>query len=125
MTTYATEINFGREISIQEANRRKDQYKLFKQYHGLLDQTEYIDFSLGPLMEWLEKVKDKTDTIRIFLAQMRPDDPNSADRLKLNVVLWPYKEDQPAQDTGLTVPLLNPYNVGNRQPGLPEVTETT
>jgi hypothetical protein len=108
----STSISHGEAIPVPEALVKVLKFGRFKSDHDLENQTMCIGFNAINLLKWLENHLDQMDELKIFLSLDEAE--------KITVVLWPYKEKQPAVVSPNTEDddevALDPYNIGNRQP---------
>jgi hypothetical protein len=58
-------------------------------------QTQSVGFNLTELMDWLNKMTAIADEIRVCMG----DYPDGSQAGRTTVVLWPYKNGQPARTT--------------------------
>ncbi|PZR27099.1 MAG: hypothetical protein DI535_11840 [Citrobacter freundii] len=63
-------------------------------------QTQSVCFSLTELMEWLNKMTPIADEIRIFMGDYPSADVKAG---RTTVILWPYKDGEPARSTDATL----------------------
>lgn len=98
--------SFGGEIPVSIGADMLKDYQGFKITHDLQSQTDNITFTFSDLVKWMTSVESESDELVVCLAT----DPNNM----LTVVLWPYKNGQPAVDSNGD--LLKPYNYGHRRP---------
>ncbi|RYG53062.1 MAG: hypothetical protein EOO01_05345 [Chitinophagaceae bacterium] len=88
----------NRPISITEANTMIKAYNTYMQALGvdMKKQTESVGFTLSSLLDWLNKINNAglADEIRICMGEY-PDGNAQAGRT--TVILWPFKDGQPAR----------------------------
>jgi hypothetical protein len=71
------------------------EYNLYMLSHGInmLKQTQSVSFTGNELMAWLNEVMPYTDELRVCLGAYSNIIPLD---IRTNVILWPYKDGQPA-----------------------------
>jgi hypothetical protein len=108
----------GEIIDPAIATRRISRYKRTKIESrddcGLRNQTEWVCFNFDKLKSWLLSLEGNCNEIRIYIVQIEENDPRPGERLKFNLVLWPFNNGNVAIDDVDTI--IQPFNVGNRQP---------
>ena len=106
-------------IPISEANDMIQQYLVYMKSLGvdMNKQTQNVGFETPGLWEWMERVKKYTDEFRICLGVYPAGFP---DQGRLTVIIWPYKDGNPAVDdsgkSGGGGNGIKPYNQGQLSP---------
>ena len=107
-------------IPVELADSMIREYSLYMQAHSIdmSKQTQSVSFTGKELMTWLTQVMSNADELRICLGAYGKNEPDSN---RTTVILWPYKDGQPA-----TQPLsagkdgdsgkIPPYNQGGLNP---------
>jgi hypothetical protein len=103
----------GQSISAGSADQMVTKYSEFMSNLGvnMEEQTQSVSFSIAPLMNWLNSISNHSDELRICMAAYPDGDANEG---RTTVVLWPYRNGQPAAD-GANEPI-DPYNEGGGNP---------
>lgn len=70
-------------------------------------QTQSVNFPATALVKWFNNLGAAADEYRIFMGCYPPGTPNAG---RTTVIVWPYKNGQPATDA--TGALIQPYNDG-------------
>lgn len=92
----------SKPIPVSQATAMVKTYNTYMQTLGvdMKKQTQSVSFTLTDLLEWLNKMTPIADEIRIFMGDY-PDGSSEAGRT--TVLLWPYKDGQPARTTDKTL----------------------
>ncbi|HEX2848527.1 MAG TPA: hypothetical protein VHN59_18420 [Chitinophagaceae bacterium] len=83
-------------IPVAEAQEMIKTYTAYMQKLGvdMQKQTQSVSFKLPELMAWLTKMTELADEIRICMGDYPAGHPEAG---RTTVILWPYKNGQPAQ----------------------------
>lgn len=86
-------------IPIQTANLMIADYFNYMTEHGvdMNRQTQSVSFNSSILLEWMTSVSDYADEFRIFMGLYPDSDPRAG---RTTVIVWPYKDGQPATMPG-------------------------
>ena len=111
----------GKPIPIPTANAMIGEYVAYLQTLKVdpAKKTQYVDFSVPELMDWLNKVAPYSDEIRVCMGVYPATSPNAG---QVTTIIWPYKDGKPAaqplqgKDGGGGDPGFNPYNEGTSGP---------
>ena len=80
---------------------------------NMSQQTQTVSFDPAILAQWLNNVLPHTDELRVCLGVYTPGE---ADAGRITVILWPYKNGQPATDPTARGTEIEPFNEGQGQP---------
>ena len=85
----------NRPIPIDEANAMIQQYSSYMKGLGvdMAKQTHSVSFTAPEFLSWLDEVKPYTDEFRIFMGDYPSGKPDAG---RTTVIIWPYKDGQPA-----------------------------
>ncbi len=103
--------NPGSEIEFLDGISKIKQYRKFKMDNNLEDQTDFIGFKREFLKDWIENLGPDCDEIRIWIGLTPEDESDPADRKKFTAVLWPYKNNGPAENSAGP---MKAANLGNK-----------
>lgn len=106
----------NRPIPINQANAMMSLYVSYIKSLGAPDQTQSITFTAKELSAWLNEVLPYADEIRICEGMNLPAHPQAG---SITVILWPYKNGQPAVLPGNDSEgdlRIQPYNDGHVSP---------
>ena len=102
-------------IPVSRANGMIQDYITYMEGLGvnMSQQTQSVSFDGNILQQWLSDVMPFADELRVFLGAS-----GAGDALRITVILWPYKNGQPAMQPGEGAgsTAINPFNEGQ---GLP------
>jgi hypothetical protein len=74
-------------------------------------QTQSVSFTKSDLMTWLNNVMPNADELRVFMGRFPSGYENEG---RTSVILWPYKNGQPATDEQQAE--IEPYDDGAGHP---------
>ncbi|HEX2627959.1 MAG TPA: hypothetical protein VHM26_03080 [Chitinophagaceae bacterium] len=85
----------NRPISTELANEMIKNYLSYMTDHGINmeDQTHCVEFSSNALLGWMGSVSAETDQFRLCFGRYPDSHPYAG---RLTVIVWPYKNGQPA-----------------------------
>jgi hypothetical protein len=88
----------SKPIPVSQATAMLKTYNTYMQTLGvdMKKQTQSVSFNLTELMGWLNKMTAIADELRVFMADYPAGHPEAG---RTTVVLWPYKDGQPAKTT--------------------------
>ena len=102
-------------IPVSRANGMIQDYITYMEGLGvnMSQQTQSVSFDGNILQQWLSDVMPFADELRVFLGAS-----GTGDALRITVILWPYKNGQPAMQPGEggSNTAINPFNEGQGQP---------
>lgn len=83
-------------IPVSQATAMVKAYTSYMQTLGvdMQKQTHSVAFTLPELITWLTKMTELADEIRVCMGDYPAGDPQAG---RTTVILWPYKNGQPAQ----------------------------
>lgn len=100
----------NKPIPVSTADTMVQEYlNYIKSSAEMSTQTQSVSFAGKELMEWLNQTMPNADEIRVCFG-IYPEGHAQAGRI--TVILWPYKDGQPAK----TNPPIPPFNDGQGRP---------
>ncbi len=92
----------SKPIPVSQAKAMIKTYDNYMQTLGvdMKTQTQCVSFPITDLMAWLSKMTPIADEIRIFMSDYPVGTPNAG---RTTVLLWPYKDGQPARTKDRTL----------------------
>ena len=102
----------GQAISVDTADQMITAYMDYMSNLGvnMEEQTQRVSFSIGPLITWLNSIAADSDSISVCMAAYPEGEPSAG---RTSVILWPYKNGEPAERGG---EIIEPYNDGSLDP---------
>ncbi len=75
------------------------------------EQTQSVSFTSKAVLDYLNNVMASTDELRVFMGSYPPDHGVAG---RTTVILWPYRDGQPATDDDDNK--IEPFNEGHGNP---------
>lgn len=109
------------QIPVTTANAMKEAYLGYMTLHqvNMQFQTHSVSFPSNDLVKWMFELQELglVDEFRVFAGVYAPPSPHAG---RITVIIWPYKNGQPAVDTtqgnGGGGVEIEPYNDGTLNP---------
>lgn len=104
-------------ITVEKATIMMQRYVAYMTDLGvdMNHQTQSVSFNASDLQQWLDGVMPFTDEFRLCLGVYPPGDANAG---RISVIVWPYKNGQPAtSDSGRGITAeIEPFNEAQGHP---------
>jgi hypothetical protein len=107
------------QIPVSTANAMKEAYLGYMTQHSvnMHYQTHSVSFPSNDLVKWMFELQELNlvDEFRFFAGVYAPPSPHAG---RITVIIWPYKDGQPAVDItqGNGGVEIEPYNDGTLNP---------
>jgi len=103
----------GQTIPISTANQMIAEYFAYMSNLGvnMEDQTQSVSFTSNTVMDYLNNVMPNADELRVFMETYPPEHPHAG---RTSVILWPFKNGEPALDSNDES--FEPFNEGTGTP---------